>query len=320
MKQIISASRRTDIPAFYGNWFMDRIREGYCTYPNPLYPKQIHRVDLTPDAVAGIVFWTRNAKPMLRHLDELSRRGYCFYFLYTVVNYPRSVDPRSPSYASAAETMRRLADGLGRNRVVWRYDPVILNSTGVDLTWHKENFGRLLGVIGGVTSKVILSVVDPYKKTTRRLGDETDGVHYAPAEYLDLLRWMVHSARSAGLAAQSCAEELLDVDGLTPGPCIDADLIADLSGDRVSRAHHKQRPGCLCHRSVDIGVNNTCGFGCAYCYATSDHARALENVRRHRSDWPCLAGRLDVPPLEQRSTSGEGSDRDRPEQLELFPR
>ena len=289
MKTIVSVSRRTDIPAFYTRWFMNRVRAGWCTYPNPMFPAKICTVDLTPESVAGFVFWTRNARPLLPYLNELRDRGYAYYILYTVVNYPRELDPRSPSPEHAAETMRRLCNRLGPDPVTWRYDPIILNARGLSPAWHRENFARLLELLAPSTATVVLSIVDPYRKTTRRMGNTGDGVVYDPEEYTALLAALARQARERGLAVQSCAETTVDIPDITPGPCVDADLRARLSGEKVSRARHRHRPGCLCHRSVDIAVNNTCGFGCRYCYATANHTRALKTLRAHDPNAPSLA-------------------------------
>lgn len=317
MRKIISASRRTDIPAFYAKWFMNRIREGYCTYPNPMYPKQIHRVDLSPDQVAGIVFWTRNARPLTPHLEALDRLGYAYYFLYTVVNYPRRIDPRSPTLKSATRTMAELANQIGPERIIWRYDPIILDGE-LTVEWHKENFARCLTVLSKYTGKIIVSVVDPYSKTKRRLENSNERVEYDPAQYMELLSAIVDMSRDAKLTLQSCAEPNLDVQGIEPGGCIDGHFMESLSGHRCTKALHRQRSGCLCVKSIDIGVNNTCGFGCRYCYANSDHEKALEAARRHNPEWPCLTGDFDVTDAGASENNTGSSRHCEPQQPELF--
>ena len=125
---IISASRRTDIPAFYAEWFMRRIRAGYCTVPNPYNRKQVAKVSLAPDAVDVIVFWTRNPRPLLPHLAELDRCGYRYYFQYTVMDNPRAIDPKSPAADAAIKTFRELAGIVGAERIIWRYDPIVISA------------------------------------------------------------------------------------------------------------------------------------------------------------------------------------------------
>jgi hypothetical protein len=125
---IISASRRTDIPAFYSAWFMNRIDAGHCQVPNPFNPRQVMTVSLEPEDVDVLVFWTRNATPLLNHLDELDRKGYRYLFLYTVMNNPRPIDPRCPSLEQALAAFKALSDRIGPERVIWRYDPVVFSN------------------------------------------------------------------------------------------------------------------------------------------------------------------------------------------------
>ncbi len=121
---IISASRRTDIPAFYAEWFMQRIRAGYCTVPNPFNRGQVSTISLAPEDVDAIVFWTRFPRPLLPHLDELDRCGYRYYFQFTLLDYPRSLETHRPDVRQAVEAFRTLAERIGPERVIWRYDPI----------------------------------------------------------------------------------------------------------------------------------------------------------------------------------------------------
>ena len=288
--RIISASRRTDIPAFYTQWFMNRIRAGFCIYPNPLYPQQLYRVSLRSEDVLGIVFWTRHPAPLAQHLAELDKGGYVYYFQYTVVGYPQSVDLRSPSLDTAIKTFGDLSSCIGPDKVIWRYDPIILNP-GISATWHQDNFRRIADSLSGHTHRVVISVIDPYARTQRRLGAAEGDVSYMPEAYSDVLRTIVAEARSRNLSVQSCAEASLQTDGIVPGSCVDASLLHSLAGRLPPKRLrlHKQREGCLCHESVDVGVNDSCGFGCQYCYATRSHEKALETLRRHRPEWTCIS-------------------------------
>ena len=143
---IISASRRTDIPAFYAPWFMNRMRAGYCTVPNPFNRSQVSRISLRPEDVDVIVFWTRNPRPLLPALDELDDRGYRYYFQYTLLDNPRTLDPKSPPVDAAIATFQTLAERIGPARVIWRYDPSVLSSaTGAD--FHLERYARIAAAL-----------------------------------------------------------------------------------------------------------------------------------------------------------------------------
>ena len=167
---IISASRRTDIPAFYAEWLIRRLRAGYCTVPNPLNRNQVSRISLRPEDVDVIVFWTRNARPLMTYLEELDSRGYRYYFQYTIVGNPWEIDPKSPPVATAVQTFCELSEQLGPNRVIWRYDPIVFT----DLTppaFHRENFQRIAESLRNRTRRSVVSIVDMYRKTESRMKD-----------------------------------------------------------------------------------------------------------------------------------------------------
>lgn len=244
---------------------------------------------------------------MMRYLDEMDALGLSFYFQFTVVNYPRDLDPKTPSLDRSLEAFKKLSDRLGKHRVVWRYDPVILTDK-LSSEWHIENFTRIAAEIGTFTERLVLSVVDPYLKTRRRMNHVADEIYFDLPIYAPVLKELIAVARGYGIdQIMSCAEPALDMPGIEPGRCVDGDLLARIEEERCSmkkntfalsnelpepkripRKLHGQRAGCLCHRSVDIGVNNTCGFGCAYCYANDNHREALTALRRHKPSWNSL--------------------------------
>ncbi len=288
--KIISASRRTDIPAFYSPWFINRVRAGFCVYPNPLYPSKRYRVSLRPEDVLGIVFWTRHPAPLMPYLEELDRQGFTYYFQYTVTGYPRSVEFRSPALGTALKTFVELSRRIGPERVIWRYDPIILNPK-LTLPWHGDNFKRIADTLAAYTGTVVVSVVDPYARTQRRLGSADNGVSYDPGAYAEVLAMVVAEAQERHLLVQSCAEGDLPMAGISQGSCVDATRLLRLGGPPpLTKAKpHKQRKECHCHESVDIGINDSCGFGCLYCYATVSHEKALSTVRSHRPEWTGIA-------------------------------
>ncbi len=281
---VISASRRTDIPCFYADWLMNRIREGRCRIPNPFNPNQISEISLRPADVDAIVFWSKNPQPIFEHLDELDRRGFLYYFLVTLNDYPAILEPGVPERAARVEAFVQLAENLGNKRVVWRYDPIII-STATPFGYHKERFGELCRLLAGSTRRVIVSLVDFYKKTERRLSEiETGGLEFdreaaGRPETRDLLAWMSRMAADNGIEIQACAQrEDFDAVGVPAGSCIDGELLRELGAAIHPKKDNGQRDACRCVESRDIGVNDTCIHGCRYCYATRNHDLA---VRRH---------------------------------------
>ena len=295
---IISASRRTDIPAFYAPWLMNRIRAGYCTVPNPFNRSQVSTIALRPEDVDAIFFWTRNPRPLLPALDELDDRGYRYYFQYTLLDNPRALDPKSPPVDAAIATFQALAARIGPARVIWRYDPIVLsNATGAD--FHLAHYARIAAALRGYTTRSVVSVMDRYRKIEQRLTAlAAQGIALAdpPADqtpdFACLMTGLAAIAAANEMEIQSCAEELdLASFGIGPGKCIDDAYIAQVFGLQLDvKKDPSQRAACGCIASRDIGMYDSCLFGCAYCYATSSFARAAGNHAAHNPAGEALIG------------------------------
>jgi DNA repair photolyase len=280
---IISASRRTDIPAFYSRWLVKRLQEGFADVVNPFNTSQTKRVNLLPDAVDAIVFWTRFPAQLLRYLPQIDNSGYRYYFLFTITGYPAEIEPNLPPRGRAIEIFRKLSDKIGRERVIWRYDPIILSSV-TDSEYHFRNFEFIARNLEGSTEKVIISFLDFYKKTEKRLQllSKISGIQWERSlpetAFLESLNQI---AQSRGMVMRSCAEEDdLSATGISPGRCIDYDLINRVCSKTPRyQKDSSQRKACRCGKSIDIGAYNTCGFRCAYCYATASFNITARNLR-----------------------------------------
>lgn len=297
---IISASRRTDIPAFYSIWLLNRIRAGFCQVPNPYNSKQIGLVRLDSHAVDALVFWTRSPRPLLPMLTELDRGGYRYYFQYTLLDYPRGFEAQTPPAARAVTTFRELADRIGAERVIWRYDPIVI-SAATPPDFHRRSFERLARMLQGATQRVVISFVDEYAKTRRRMAAlssagggvvtvAADASGALPAEIGALTADLAACASACGMEIQSCAETLdLRPFGVSAGKCIDSVLIERIFGLHLQADKDpNQRPACGCALSKDIGMYDSCLFGCSYCYATTSFERSLQNYARHDPNAPAL--------------------------------
>lgn len=295
-KQIISVSRRTDIPAFYADWFMERVRSGYCTVPNPFNRNQVSRVSLKPSDVMSFVFWTRNPKPLMKYLPELDRMGFSYYIQYTIIGYPREIDHYSPPVEESIQTLRELSSIIGRERVIWRYDPILLSDI-TPYVWHEKQLSHLIDSLKDYTKRLVISFVDPYSRKGARLNriNGTD-IRFAPdafepEAYRGLAEFIGRKASEAGMEVQTCAEaaDLLRY-GIRKGKCIDDELISAITGGESAllKKDPSQRKLCGCAVSKDIGINNTCLFGCEYCYATSNIGAAEINYKKHDPASPSL--------------------------------
>ena len=285
---IISASRRTDIPAFYAEWFLRRIQAGYCCVPNPFNANQVSRISLLPQDVDAIVFWTRNPRPMMPLLPTLDALGYQYLFLYTLLDYPHWLEKHSQSVDASIQAFRDLANQIGAKRVIWRYDPLVFTPS-LDYDYHRAKFSLIAQALAGYTTFVKVSVMDDYAKTRRRLArisnEPFTGKEVLESEpgFAELMCDLVRTAHRHDMDIQSCAETLnLHDYGIGPGKCIDDRLLNRLFGLQLpSKKDPSQRPQCQCAVSKDIGMYNSCLYGCQYCYATSSFASARARFEQH---------------------------------------
>ena len=286
---IISASRRTDIPTYYSEWFFNRLREGYVLVRNPMNARQISRISLSPEAVDGIVFWTKNPVPMLSRLGELE--PYPYYFQFTLTAYGRDMEPNLPGkngvLIPAFQELSRMA---GRERVVWRYDPIFL-SDRYTVEYHCRYFRVLAAKLGEYTEKCTVSFLDFYRSTARNMRS----LHIremTAAQQREMMERFSEIAGEYGLYIDTCSEAIsLEDLGVSHASCVDRERLERIGGYRLNVGRDRnQREECGCAASVDIGAYDTCGNGCLYCYATDSPPRAAERVRAHRPDSPILFG------------------------------
>ena len=281
---IISASYRTDIPAFYGAWFRARLRAGFCRVANP-YSGQQHEIPLNPEAADGFVFWTRNAKPFLGALDETAARGFPFVVQYTITGYPRALEPSVVPAGRAVALVHDLAGRYGPQAVVWRYDPVFVTSL-TPPAWHLEHFASLAAALAGAADEVVLSFAQIYAKT-RANSDRAAARHGFtwqdpdPAAKAALLGGLAAIAREHDITPTLCSQPDLAAPELAPARCIDKARLSDVAGRPLTARAKGNRPGCLCAESRDIGAYDSCPHGCVYCYAVRRPARAKTRHRAH---------------------------------------
>jgi hypothetical protein len=263
---ILSASRRTDIPAFYTDWFMERIREGYLCVRNPFNPRQVSRFSVTPDVTDCIVFWTKDPSPMIPRLEELSGAGYMYYFQFTLNSYGADIEPGVPPYDQRITAFRELSKRLGSRRVVWRYDPIIFTEKYTP-EWHIAQFCRTAELLRGATNRCVISFVDVYAKNKKAM----ERIHASFPGIDDIMRFaggISEAASRNGIEVNTCAEPYdLEKAGIHHGGCIDRGLIEELLDCRIDAVPDAQRPNCRCIHAEEAGAYGTCPHGCVYCYA-----------------------------------------------------
>lgn len=281
---IISASYRTDIPAFYAEWFFARLQAGYCRVQNP-YSGRAQTVDLRREAVTGFVFWTRNFGPVLKRLDELRGFERPFSVQFTITNYPRSLEAAVIAPGNAVEQVRRLSAVVHPKCPVWRYDPIVFtDATTPD--FHRRNFERLASDLEGSVDEVTVSFATIYRKSERNL-DRAAERHGFVWSDLDqsvkaaLVGDLAEMARSRGMTLTVCTQPEFLGEGIGEARCVDARRLGAMAGTVLQVPLKGNRPGCACHESRDIGAYDTCPHGCVYCYAVRRRELALRRYQEH---------------------------------------
>ncbi|MCW5699344.1 MAG: DUF1848 domain-containing protein [Rhodospirillales bacterium] len=288
---IVSASYKTDIPAFYGAWFLARLEAGYVRVVNP-YGGADQTVSLGRDAVDGFVFWTRNAGPFLPALETVAKRDDPFVVQYTITGYPRALDTGTLPWVRAVDDVRGLVRIFGNGRVVWRYDPIVVTSL-TPTSWHEDTFAALARALEGAVDEVVVSFAHVYRKTARNMtaAARAHGFDWRDPgvdEKRDLLARLAGYARRHGIALTLCGQPELLCPGVVEASCIDASRLAAIAGSPLRAARKPHRPRCGCWASKDIGDYDTCPHGCVYCYAVNSRARAKQRHQRHDPRSPFL--------------------------------
>ena len=283
---IISASRRTDIPSYYSDWFFRRLEAGVVCTRNPKNPKQVSRISISPDVVDGIVFWTKNPTPMLDKLHLLD--GYPFYFQFTLNVYGKDLEAGIPSKNDVIiPAFQNLSQQIDPSRIIWRYDPIILTPK-YTAEYHVHYFEELAKRLSGHTQKCVISFVDLY----RHLGKQF--THLGESEIYELAGRFSDIARKYNLMLETCAESVdLSQFGIGHGHCIDGELLERIIGQPLSLSKDKnQREECGCMTSIDIGMYDCCLNGCKYCYANHSVTAVQKNFSLHDPSSPLLYGTI----------------------------
>lgn len=289
---IISASRRTDIPSYYSEWFFNRIKEGYVCVRNPMNIHQVGKISLSPNVVDGIVFWTKNPTPMLNRLDEISQ--YNYYFQFTVNSYNTDIETNVPSKNDVIiPTFQKLSKQIGKDRVIWRYDPILLNEK-YTIDYHLTYFKMMVDKLADYTEKCTISFIDLYRNIQKNMSSlQISSPSNEQQE--EIIAKFVEIANEYGIYIDTCAEKVnFDKYGVKHAHCIDRDRLERIGKYKLDVDKDKnQRDECGCVSSIDIGSYNTCKNGCLYCYANFSQKTVITNHSKHNPRSPLLYGDIE---------------------------
>ncbi len=287
---IISASRRTDIPAFYSEWFMNRLKDGYVLARNPMNHAQVSKIELSPETVDCIVFWTKDAKNIMDKLCLMDELGYPYYFQFTLTPYGKDIELYLRDKEEIISTFIELSQKIGIHKVLWRYDPIILN-TDLTVEYHLERFENLCGRLSGHTRICTISFVDMYGKLMKSVKNRLLR-EITQEEMRKLASGFSRISRSFGIELRACCESLdLSGFGIRRASCIDKATVEEICGCSLDvKPDANQRKGCGCIQSIDIGAYNTCRNGCVYCYANYSYPAVITNSLKHNPKADILIG------------------------------
>ncbi len=289
---IISATRRTDIPSYYGKWFINRLKEGYVLIQNPYNENRYSKALLTKESVDIIVFWTKNPIPFLKYLDEIDKMGYIYYFQFTITPYDNSIEKNLPSKKDILNSFIYLSKRLGVDKVIWRYDPIII-SDKFTVEYHTKMFKFMANKLKDYTNRCIISFVDDYKNVTYRMGkNPTSLLTYNNIE--KLAKSFSEIAKENNIELFTCSEAVdLSKYDIKKSACIDKELIEKILKSKIDvKIDKNQREECRCVESIEIGTYNCCDNGCTYCYALQSEESSRENVKKHNPLSPTLIGEV----------------------------
>ena len=288
---VLSVSRRTDIPNYYSEWFYNRIKDGYLYVRNPMNAHQVSKIQLSSEVVDCIVFWTKNPEPMFSRLEDLD--AYKYYFQFTLTGFGNDIERNIPHKKEhMIPIFQKLAEKIGREKVIWRYDPIFFTDRYTP-EYHLKAFEQIAGALNGYTSKCVVSFVDIYAKNKKNMS-AVNSFSLPEKDLVTFAAQIAVIAKNHGIKTASCAEVIdLSACGIEHNCCIDRELIQKIIGYKIKADKDKnQRKKCGCMESIDIGTYNTCKNGCAYCYANYSQESVLKNCRLYDINSPLLCGNI----------------------------
>ena len=284
---ILNTGCRTDIPAYYSNWFYNRVKEGYVLTRNPYRPEQVLKYRLDPSVVDVLCFCTKNPQPMLLRLSELSR--FRQFWFVTLTPYGKEIEPNVPNKKAVLESIRQLSTVVGAKAAGWRYDPVFITEK-YSMAYHLQAFEKIAAALQNNVNSCVVSFLELYEKTRRNF-PAARAVTEQEQRYL--IEWFAKIGAKYGIPIRTCCENAaLAQYGVDVSGCMTKEVLEAATGCRLAVPKRKKSPRtqCNCLLGADIGMYNTCPHGCVYCYANYDRKTVEQNVKQHDPDSPFLIG------------------------------
>ena len=283
---IINTGCRTDIPAFYSKWLMNRIREGYVLVRNPYYPNKVTKYSLSPEVVDCLAFCTKNPEPMLPYLEELDK--YKQYWFVTITPYGKNIEPKVPDKERVIESFKKLSNYIGVNSIGWRYDPIFIGD-GFNVNKHINYFENMSRKLKNYTHNCTISFLDLYEKVKRNApGLRPPSIE----EQVEIAKAFSKIGKENNMIIHGCCENtFLEKYGIKCNGCMSQEIIEKSIDFSLKPPKRKnQREACNCLMGSDIGAYNSCGHLCKYCYANYNKTLVIQNMKKHDDNSPFLIG------------------------------
>ncbi len=289
VKYVISASLRTDIPPFYSEWFIQRLREGEVYVQNP-YGEKVYRVSLKLEDMHGIVFWSKNFSPLISRIEQVERITGNLFFHFTITGIPKDIEQHSPPHNEAIRDFIYLSERYSPRHVIWRFDPICITDR-LPFEYYERLFTHCAEKMKGHCVKCYISFVKQYKKVILNFGKYTDQrlACVDPETQREYAKRLGRIAEENGMKLFACCNDHLLSDPVGKASCISGGELSQLFNDPfIPGERTPTRKECACSKSMDIGSYDTCPHGCLYCYANADRVRSQNVYESIDMKWNAL--------------------------------
>ena len=286
---IINVGGRTDIVNYYTPWLINRIKEGYVYSRNPLFPNNISKINLSPDKVDCLIFCSKNYKPIIKYIDKINKM-YRIICHYTITAYGKDVEPNVPSIDESINTLIKLSKIVGKEKIIWRYDPLLLTKN-YSVDYLIKMYDYIASKVYNYVSKVVFSFVEMYKKLKYNMPEI---ILFKEEDKIKLVQEIGNISKKYNIRVQTCGtDEVYEKYGIQKSGCTTKEFLETALGINLKNIKEgNMRKGCHCITTRDIGAYDTCINGCKYCYANRNLFIAISNYKSHDSKSPLLIGKV----------------------------
>ncbi len=286
---IINTGSRTDTVQYYTKWLLKRFEEGFVYSRNPLFPSKVTRYELNPEVLDCVIFCSKNYKPVLPYIKSIAEK-FNTYFYYTITAYGKDIEPNVPSIDKSIETLIKLSEIVGSQRIAWRYDPILLTENYTKET-HYKTFDYMAQRLSPYIDRCIFSFVEMYKKLKTNMPEI---ILFTNSDKREIAENIGSIAKKYNIIIQTCAEaENYEKYNIKVSGCITTDILEKANNISFKKLRHLgNRKGCRCVENRNIGDYDSCPNGCRYCYANQNPESALANFKKHNPDFDMILGNL----------------------------